>query len=277
MDYLNTKGIVPNVMGGLGNQIFIVAAAYVAHKLHQCPLYIFNTNTTNNKHNINNFNYNDTLFKFFGTHINSIFDELFLKKNGYELHFLSQDDAFKSWNPDSLKPGSITSSYYQYYPTLQPYESELRELLLKGLEQHENKKIILDPDTSAFLHVRRGDYLNHPNVHYIQSLDYYRVAIKEIYEKNKINKFYIFSDDIEWIKSEPYFSSDNFEIIDSKDELYCLHIMSQCKGGAICANSTFSWWGAFLGAYSKRNPVIIPTNWISHKVESLFPEEWIVT
>jgi hypothetical protein len=277
MEFINTKGIIPNVMGGLGNQIFIVVAAYIAHKYHKCPMYIFDSNSNNNKHNINNFNYNNTLFKYFGTHVNSKFDELLLKTNGYVLHFLTHDDGFKSWNLASLKQGMITSSYYQYYPIIQPYESEIRELLLRGLAFHENKKIISDPDACAFLHVRRGDYLNHSNIHFIQSLEYYKNAVNYMQQTKPITKIYVFSDDIQWIKAESYFSSNIFEIVDSKDELYCLHLMSQCKGGAICANSTFSWWGAFLGAYSKRNPVIVPKNWISHQVESLFPEEWIIT
>jgi hypothetical protein len=275
MDYLKNKGIIPNVMGGLGNQIFIIMAAYIAHKLHNCPLYIFENNISNNKHNLNKFNYNNTLFKYFGIHTNNIFDELFLKSNGYIMHYLSHDDGFKAWKPHDLKPGTITSSYYQYYPTIKTYESEIRNLLLKGLEEHINKKTISDPDTSAFLHIRRGDYLNHPNIHFIQPLEYYKKSVNYLCENRKINKIYIFSDDMEWVNSEPFFSSDIFEIINSKDELYCLHLMSQCKGGAICANSTFSWWGAFLGAYSERNIVIIPNKWISYNIESLFPEEWI--
>ena len=52
--------------------------------------------------------------------------------------------------------------------------------------------------------------------------------------------------------------------------------MSKCHAGAICANSSFSWWGAFLGAYEKRNLVFIPRDWIRNcKVDCLFPDEWI--
>jgi hypothetical protein len=52
--------------------------------------------------------------------------------------------------------------------------------------------------------------------------------------------------------------------------------MSLCNSAAICANSTFSWWGAFLGAYEMRNPVIVPKKWINEPyAENLIPEEWI--
>ena len=52
-------------------------------------------------------------------------------------------------------------------------------------------------------------------------------------------------------------------------------LMSLCKGGAICSNSTFCWWGAFLGTYEKRNPVFVPKKWISVKddMSNLFPSE----
>jgi hypothetical protein len=96
--------------------------------------------------------------------------------------------------------------------------------------------------------------------------------------KNPPSKIYIFSDDSLWVKQQSYFSLNPglFEFINNKDELETLACMSLCCAGAICANSTFSWWGAFLGAYSIYSPVYIPERWISEPVHDLFPEEWIV-
>jgi hypothetical protein len=279
MYFLETKGVIPSVMGGLGNQLFILIASFIAHKIHNCPLYIFDNPLPNNKHNKNNFNYNETIFKYFGIHIPYTLDNAlrnFLLHGGYHIHNMTHDNGFKRWNPDSMPPGTITSSYYQYYPTMQPYEKEIRELMLKGLNEHANKHILHSTESSAFLHIRRGDYLNNPNMHYIQSLEYYQSAINILLSKKNITKIYIFSDDIEWVRSISLFQKPLFELVNSDDELYSLHLMSQCKGGAICANSTFSWWGAFLGAYSERNPVIIPQKWIALQVESLFPEDWII-
>jgi hypothetical protein len=278
MEVIENKGIIPKVMGGLGNQIFIIIAGFIGQKVHNCPLYIFNNHINNNKHNINNFNYNQTIFKYFGTHIDTFFDDyvlLSLLSYGYKIHNMLDSDGFKKWDPETLIPGTITSSYYQYYPTIKLYESEIRELLIKGLENHNNKMNIDNPDSTAFLHIRHGDYLNFPDIHFIQPLEYYINALNDLIQKKQINKIYIFSDDINWVKSVPFFQKILFEIIDSQDELYCIHLMSQCKGGAICANSTFSWWGAFLGAHSLKNPVYIPKKWISLNVESLFPDDWI--
>jgi hypothetical protein len=279
MKFLENKGIIPRVMGGLGNQLFIIIAGYISHRVFGCPLYIFQNPLSNNKHNLNKLNYNQTIFKYLGEHVNHTLDDTlirFLAQSCYNFHNMSHDEGFKSWNPNSMPPGTITTSYYQYYPDMQPYEQEIRELLLKGLNEHPNLRFIDSLESSAFLHIRRGDYLNHQDIHYIQPLEYYQTAINILLSKKNIEKIYIFSDDITWVKSVPIFQSHLFEIVDSKDELYSLHLMSQCKGGAICANSTFSWWGAFLGAYSERNPVIVPKKWISLQVESLFPEEWII-
>jgi hypothetical protein len=65
--------------------------------------------------------------------------------------------------------------------------------------------------------------------------------------------------------------------VDIQDELESLALMSLCRKGAICANSTFSWWGAFLGTYGERAPVYVPEKWISDPpIVSLFPPEWII-
>jgi len=90
-----------------------------------------------------------------------------------------------------------------------------------------------------------------------------------------VSKILVVSDDVSWVEGQEYFKDEKFEIYKSDNELETLAVMSACKAGAICANSTFSWWGAFLGAHSVRNPVIVPKNWISLPVVSLFPEEWI--
>jgi hypothetical protein len=280
MEFLTHKGIIPFIMGGLGNQLFIIVAAYISSKIKNCPLYILNNPLSNNKHNLNNINYNNSILKYFGIHLNidqSDGFRFFLLGKGYFYHSQSNGNAFKSWDPQDVAVGSIMSSYYQYYPVIKPYEQEIRSLLLKGLCEHHNITHIQSPETTAFLHIRRGDYLENPHIHFIQSHEYYSKAFKKLLELNKeVKEIKVFSDDVAWVKSCEFFNTPIFTIVDEKDELKTLHIMSQCKAGAICANSTFSWWGAFLGAHGQKNPVLIPKDWISLKVEALFPEEWII-
>ena len=91
-----------------------------------------------------------------------------------------------------------------------------------------------------------------------------------------MHKYVIVSNDIPWVKEQEYFQDPIFEVYESDDELETMALMTKCTSGAICANSTFSWWGAFLGAYALNNPVIIPKKWVRGRdLPDLFPQEWI--
>ena len=252
------KGVIPLVKGGLGNQMFTVAAAYAVHKTSDMPLYLLQN--PSNKHNLKKHDYNMSIFKHFGIHLD-----------------LQQEDArsfrykqycpggFSAWSSGTISPGTLMDDYFQFYPALKPYENNLREYFLKGLVMPEK-----DYSSYAFLHVRRGDYLEYKDIHYIQPLEYYTKASKNF------SKILVISDDMNWVKGQEFFKESKFELFDCDDELETLAVMASCKAGAIIANSTFSWWGAFLGAYGSRNPVYVPKNWISLPVVSLFPDEWII-
>jgi hypothetical protein len=263
------KGIVPMVMGGIGNRMFIVAASYVAHK-HSCsPLYILEE-PNNNKHNKRKHDYNKSVFKYFGEHTK------LTQQSVYSLGYNFFDsNGFNAWFPESIQPGTIMTSYFQYYPPLKPFESELRELFIKGLEEIRSK-FTRNYSNCAFLHVRRGDAHENLHIYYLLPIEYYKTCVSKLLEKNKVEKIIIFSDEMSWVKEQDYFKSDLFEIYENDDELETLALMTLCTGGAICGGSTFSWWGAFLGAYGSHNPVFVPKDWIKFKIECLFPEEWII-
>lgn len=266
-------GVIPDFVGGLGNQIFIAAAAYVVSKIKNIPLYIFFNPISNNKHNFNKHNYNESIFKYIGKHIHmDVTNKNNFKIIGYKN--FNHKYSFVPWNPEKVEPGSYLSGYFQYYPPIRSFENEFRQDLLKGLESI-RKTIQVEPN-SAFLHIRRGDYKQLPNYHFLMSIEYYESSIKYLLSKKEISRIYVISDEIEWVKTQSFFSNPLFKIYECTDELQTLALMTLCDEGAICANSTFSWWGAFLGAYAKRNPVIVPSNWIAEEVWNLFPEEWII-
>lgn len=144
------------------------------------------------------------------------------------------------------------------------------------------KKIIAD--NSCFIHIRGGDYKGLKTLGGITTPEYYSKSIKKIIEKQPATKFYIFTNDIEFssnllkqIKAASnmefdYFIANDFysdaELIN--DPGYDLFLMSCCKNGII-ANSTFSWWGAFL-IQNKDKIIIAPDPWI-HK-EFAYPKEY---
>jgi len=263
------NGILPLVMGGMGNQMFIISAAYVAHKTAKCPLYLLQPVSSKNSHNKKNRNYNKTLFKHFGIHIPYTANAIhFIESLNYRrLH----PGGFDVWYPQQIQPGTIMSSYFQYYPALKPQENDLRQMYLKGLIDFSSKNS--DYSDCALLHVRRGDYLEISNYRLL-TVEYYKEAVKFL---SKVQRIIIISNDIPWVKEQDYFNNPIFEFFISDDELETMALMSKCTAGAICANSTYSWWGAFLGAYGARNPVIVPKSWFFKDDVSadLFPEEWI--
>ena len=256
IDYI-TVNVNPQ---GLGNILFMVFAGYIVSRNKKLRLNVFLPDKQ--EHNINNLDYYDIFFKTFTTRV------LTLEQKE---QFCAP--AFSIWNPDNVLPGSIMSSYFQYYPPLKPYESEIRELVIAALEPYRQKiKETGDFSNRIFLHIRRGDYLKFPNYWFLPSIEYYKRAIQIL---KPIKPVIIVSNDNSWVQSHPYFSDTRYFEIFEGNEIETLAVMSLCTSGAICANSSFSWWGAFLGAHSERNNVIVPRIWVGDNVHSLFPEEWL--
>lgn len=111
------------------------------------------------------------------------------------------------------------------------------------------------------LHIRRGDYLNNP-IYNICTEDYYKKAIDKVLGIVNEPVFIVFSDDADWCKSYLKQFKVNYKIVDwnrGKDSFQDMFLMSQCKHNVI-ANSTFSWWGAWLNQ-NKDKVVIAPSEW----------------
>lgn len=144
------------------------------------------------------------------------------------------------------------------------------KLLLQGIKSEE----------SVSLHIRRGDYVNDSRVneaHGVCSMEYYRQAV-DLIAKRVVNPvFFVFSDDIEWVRENLVLDYPVY-YEDGGSERPCaeaMTLMSQCKHNII-ANSTFSWWGAYLNQNAEKI-VIAPSSWYALEVESkdLLPEGWV--
>jgi hypothetical protein len=117
------------------------------------------------------------------------------------------------------------------------------------------------------LHVRRGDYVGNDFYVNLFRTDYYQKAMAEFPGA----KFLVFSDDIEWCKKQEIFKDCDFQ--EGGDEISDMNMMIRCNGHII-ANSTFSWWGAWLG----KGKVVAPSvyNWYSDFEErTVCPSTWI--
>jgi len=114
------------------------------------------------------------------------------------------------------------------------------------------------------VHVRRGDYANLSHYHTNLGSDYYVPACTLVHQNVPNIKFLVFSDDPEWCRNA--FKDEKFDVIDTGDEALDLCIMSRCPVHVI-ANSSFSWWGAWL---SKSTAVVAPKQWFG----PAGPKEW---
>jgi hypothetical protein len=135
---------------------------------------------------------------------------------------------------------------------------------------------------SVSIHLRRGDFLNvnTHNIHGTCSLEYYQGAISYIKSKIINPVFFIFSDDIPWVKSNVNFEAQTHFVSGNvlKKSYIDMQLMSYCKHNII-ANSSFSWWGAWLNTNIEKI-VIAPQVWFSDKkmesqTKDLIPNTWI--
>lgn len=122
------------------------------------------------------------------------------------------------------------------------------------------------------VHVRRTDYLNYPKHHPIQPMQYYMSAAEKIPTK----KFMVFSDDVEWCKQN--FKGNEFAINETSSVASDFSKMVSCSH-YIIANSSFSWWAAWLSR-SEDKVVVAPNNWFgpaysTWSTEDLIPYKWM--
>lgn len=150
------------------------------------------------------------------------------------------------------------------------FKESLLNTLTKGIEK------IIQKQNSVSIHIRRGDYLNEIGWDTC-NIDYYNRAIEYINRSVTNCKFYIFSDDIIWCKEQ--FNNTDYSFINwntNEDSWQDMYLMSICKHNII-ANSTFSWWGAWLNS----NPlkiVIAPKVWFKDRDNNdchIVPNNWI--
>ena len=110
------------------------------------------------------------------------------------------------------------------------------------------------------LHIRRTDYVINDN-HPVQPIEYYQNALTFF---DKTDRLIVFSDDPEWCQEQDIFADDNILISQGNDADVDLCLMTKCNYHII-ANSSFSWWGAWLGDSEK---IIAPSNWFSDSCAS---------
>ncbi len=293
--------IVVNVIGGLGNQMFQYAFAYsVSQKLKQ-PFRLDVTDFETYWHPQNSSScwhpYQLNIFQIkneLPPHTIKLKEKNLLNKaimklktikrkfltEGYyqEPHYHFDENVF------NIQKDAYFVGYWQSECYFEGYRDELlKQFMLKVLihvKTQEYKKAILSRNAVS-LHIRRGDYVsdaNTNNFHGICSLEYYQKAVKYMNQISTEVCFYIFSDDLDWAKDNLNFVDNKIfvELDENVPDYEEMYLMSCCKHNII-ANSSFSWWGAWLNQNIDKK-VIAPKQWFpdsSIDTKDLIPKTWI--
>jgi hypothetical protein len=163
-----------------------------------------------------------------------------------------------------------SEKYFKHNKELINYLFTPSEYVINQLAKYDS---LFKNKTTCSIHVRRGDYLSYPDTHFIQNMDYFEKALKEI---DKVDQYLIFSDDIEWCKNNftgsNWFDKQMFFVENEKDYVE-LFLMSKCTHN-VCSNSSFSWWGSWL-SQNENKKIIAPKKWWAGYDEHIVPETWI--
>lgn len=286
--------IIIKMIGGLGNQLFQYALGRaIAHKKN-VPLKMditpFETYTLH-KYALGNFNIIENFateeeisqlkypsgIGFWSSKLNQVLMPYYFQSYVKELDF--------NFEPNIIKvPSDVyLDGYWQSEKYFADIEDIIRnEFVVTSPQEGSNRELAnqIKSCESVSLHIRRGDYVSNPHTnktHGTCDMDYYLRCIECLTKTVKNPHFFVFSDDIEWARLNlklPYsitFIDNNGPEKNYED----LRLMSICKHNII-ANSSFSWWGAWLNA----NPdkiVLAPKRWFNtneRNTKDLIPEEW---
>ena len=284
--------IITRISGGLGNQMFQYAIAKSMAKKNDDIFKLdvsFYPKQTLRKYELNFFNIEENIAS----------EKECIEQRGKEEFFfkLKRKLGFKITRPTSYTfENNITTfdeevwdkseniyldGFWQnekYFDTIR--DEILKAFTLKSDISNEAQKYLLNIQkvNSISLHVRRGDYVQntHTNsVHGTCDLEYYKRGIEYINKRTTTPVFYIFSDDIPWCKENFDFIENLVFIDNTKTAFDDLELMKSCKHNII-ANSSFSWWGAWLNKNNEKL-IVSPFHWIVNNPKKLkwVPDSWI--
>ena len=195
-----------------------------------------------------------------------------LQTNDYiqEAHFHFDENLYNTCKDNCSIVGFFQS--YKYFSNIR--DEIVKDFTVKKEYRDDCKSIIKQLDNPIALHIRRGDFLINSANHYNLSMSYYKNAL-DCFDNNR--QVIIFSDDPDWCFNHELFSDDRFIVTKSDSPYHDLYLMTKCDD-FIIANSTFSWWGAWL-CTNPDKVVLYPDKWFGpnnqkNLTHDLFPNDW---
>ncbi|GHT31185.1 alpha-1,2-fucosyltransferase [Bacteroidia bacterium] len=207
---------------------------------------------------------------------------LFLLKRVLRRNYLFREPKQKQFQHisaiDKLQDDSYIQGYFQSEKYFVPQKNEiLKAFALKNKIDFQNQQLIdkISAENAVSIHIRRGDYQHKANSHFnLLDISYYLKAIDLIRAKIENPVFYIFTEDHEWAKKQ--FEHFTIVNINKGEQSHMDMILMSCCKHNIIANSSFSWWGAWLNR-NEEKIVIAPQKWFAdgRKTYDLIPTNWI--
>jgi len=281
--------IVTKLMGGLGNQMFQYAAgkALALRSNTDCKVDItFLKSDSKGEYTQRKFEldmFESSISIATKEEIDSIvqskniLSNIFSKQN--TAHYKEKHHAFNE-EILKLKGNTYLEGYWQSEKNFKDYSNEIRNCFVfkkEVLNGSEDLMRTIRTTNSVSLHVRRGDYVNLKSAnafHGTCTLEYYKAAIEFLKQEQNDLHFFIFSDDMVWSRNNLNLD-ENTQFVETQSPYKEIFLMQNCKHHII-ANSSFSWWGAWLNL-SLEKIVIAPKKWFNNDVintKDIYPESW---
>lgn len=283
--------IIIKIAGGLGNQMFEYASAWALSKRLQQPLVLF----VNEKEKDRPFRLKQlklsvesvlrpeqmpfALKVLTNKQVKSLFKRL--HKSSYHLedwlYFRQLNDKFQEDFFTVDAPNIFLDGYFQCESYFRDCRTELVEQFKPSYEMEPVYKQMLEQIkscNSVAVHVRRGDFQQSSHrFHYLLTGDYYRRAIAYMKERLGDLKFFWFSEDFDWIH-ENFGNEKKFHFVKTNSanaDIDDIMLMKNCRH-IITANSSFSWWGAWLNEYDDAIRIVPDKEFMP---EGSIPETWV--
>jgi len=274
--------IIVRIIGGLGNQLFQYALGQSLALKNNTELRLdISEFKTYKRHQycLSYFNIKDSVATkgdVLKLRLLSYFSFLNLR---YKATFVQESSSF---DPKiiNLPDNTYLSGYWQSEKYFKEIENIIKQditLKTPASPEYNSLRTKINNINSVSLHIRRTDYFTIGlKVFEPISIDYYQRAVAEISRQTGALELFVFSDDIEWVKQNLKISFPTTFVSGNNLKNYEeLMLMSACKHN-ITANSTFSWWGAWLNSNPKKI-VITPRRWFidPSREKDVIPEFWI--
>ena len=275
--------IVVNVYGGLGNQLFQYAAGRQLSEKHHSWLKLDIRNFERDKRRqyaLRYFNIKENFFR--------PFERTKLKLIGRVKRLTGKSVIYKEqkldFDPRVLTLGNnvYLDGHWQSEKYFKSIENIIRsEFVIKTPPSAMNARYLerIKSVNAVAVHIRRGDYVSDAvtnAVHGVCDMSYYSEAVNRIAMEVSNPSFFIFSDDMRWTMENVVITQYPATYVDhNRDAAHeDLRLMYSCKHHII-ANSSFSWWGAWLGSHTDKK-VIAPKQWFKSEItnKDIVPEEW---